>query len=102
MSTSKESVLIKGGVLLFAAGFSSGRLLLGVVNGNRTSLVYTLIAILLVPVLVVDGFCLTQVVHAFKERITSAEKRQSTLAPALYVAVSILGLLTGYITFGAV
>ena len=101
MSTSKEAILIKGGVLLFAAGLSSGRLLLNVVNGNHNAMVYTLIAILLVPSLIVDGVCLGSLVKTLREPLPPREKRKLMRAPALYIVLSILGLITGFITFKA-
>jgi hypothetical protein len=100
MSTSKEAVLIKGGILLFAAGLSSGRLFLQVSNGNRSGLVYGLISILLIPLLIVDGVCLGKLINVLKQPLPASEKRKLALSPLLFIVVSILGLITGFITFG--
>ena len=101
MSTSKEAILVKGGVLLFAAGLSSGRLFLQVSIGNRSGLIYGLIAILLIPLLIVDGFCLTKLINILKRPLPANEKRKLILSPLLFLAASILGLITGFITFGS-
>ena len=101
MGANTTSIYIKGAVLLFAAGFSSGRFILQIANGNTSTVIYLLTAILLLPLIIVDITCLTKIVCTLKDRAPSKERNKDLLGPVVYFLISIAGLSTGFLTFKA-